>query len=30
MKVGVIDYGMGNIFSVTNTLNFLGVENELC
>ena len=30
MKVGIIDYGMGNIFSVKNTLEYLGFENEFC
>ena len=28
--IAVIDYGAGNIFSVKNALNFLGLEGELC
>ncbi|TCK98262.1 glutamine amidotransferase [Natranaerovirga hydrolytica] len=27
MKVGIIDYGMGNLHSVTNALNFIGVDS---
>jgi glutamine amidotransferase len=26
MKIAIVDYGMGNIKSITSTLNFLGVE----
>ena len=26
MKISIVDYGMGNIKSITSTLNFLGVE----
>ena len=29
MKIGIIDYGMGNIASVQNALSFLGVESEI-
>ena len=28
-KVGIIDYGMGNLKSIQNALDYLGVENEL-
>lgn len=28
--IAVIDYGAGNIFSVKNALNFLGLEGKLC
>ena len=27
--IGVIDYGAGNLFSVTNALGFLGLEYEV-
>jgi glutamine amidotransferase len=27
MKIGIIDYGMGNLQSVSNALDFLGAEN---
>ncbi len=27
--IAVIDYGAGNIFSVKNALDFLGMENRL-
>jgi glutamine amidotransferase len=27
--IGVLDYGMGNLSSVTNALNYLGVENKI-
>lgn len=27
--IGIIDYGAGNLFSVKNALNFLGVESEI-
>lgn len=27
--IGVLDYGMGNLSSVTNALNFLGIENRI-
>jgi imidazole glycerol-phosphate synthase subunit HisH len=30
MKVGIVNYGMGNVFSVENTLTYLGVDNILC
>ena len=29
MKVGIIDYGMGNLTSVSNALNFIGKEADL-
>ena len=29
MKVSIIDYGMGNIKSVSNALDFLGVEPQV-
>jgi glutamine amidotransferase len=29
MKIAIVDYGMGNIKSITSTLNFLGVEKVL-
>ena len=29
MKIAIVDYGMGNIKSITSTLNFLGVEEVL-
>jgi imidazole glycerol-phosphate synthase subunit HisH len=29
MKVGIINYGMGNLASVQNALNFLNVESEI-
>lgn len=28
--IAVIDYGAGNIFSVKNALNYLGLDGELC
>tara|TARA_B100001093_G_C26810165_1_gene1007226 strand:+ start:1040 stop:1654 length:615 start_codon:yes stop_codon:yes gene_type:complete len=28
--IGIIDYGMGNLFSVKNSLNFLGEDSILC
>ena len=28
--IGIIDYGMGNIMSVQNALNYLGEDNVLC
>ena len=27
--ITIIDYGAGNLFSVQNALNFLGVENNI-
>ena len=27
--IAIVDYGAGNIFSVKNALDFLGVENKL-
>ena len=27
--IAIIDYGAGNIFSVRNALNYLGIENQL-
>lgn len=27
--IGIIDYGAGNLFSVSNALDFLGVENKI-
>lgn len=27
--IGVLDYGMGNLSSVTNALNYLGIENRI-
>lgn len=27
--IGIIDYGMGNLASVQNALNHLGVENRI-
>jgi glutamine amidotransferase len=27
--IGVLDYGMGNLSSVTNVLDYLGIENEV-
>lgn len=27
--IGILDYGMGNLSSVTNALNYLGVENTI-
>ena len=27
--IAIIDYGAGNIFSVKNALDYLGVENKL-
>lgn len=29
MKIAIVDYGMGNIKSITSTLNFLGVEDVI-
>lgn len=29
MRIAIVDYGMGNIKSITSTLNFLGVEEVL-
>lgn len=29
MKIAIVDYGMGNIKSITSTLNFLGIEEVL-
>lgn len=28
--IAIIDYGMGNLKSVRNALNFLGLENKIC
>ena len=28
MKVGIINYGMGNLFSVKSALNFLKYDND--
>lgn len=30
MKVSIIDYGAGNISSIQNALNFLGIKSEVC
>ena len=30
MNIGIVDYGMGNVFSVKNTLSNLGIECVLC
>lgn len=27
--IAIVDYGAGNIFSVKNALDFLGIENKL-
>ena len=27
--IGIIDYGMGNLHSVRNALEFLGIENQI-
>ncbi len=27
--IAIIDYGAGNLFSVQNALNYLGVENKI-
>lgn len=27
--IGIVDYGAGNLMSVSNTLNFLGTENQI-
>ena len=27
--IAIIDYGAGNLFSVQNALNFLGIENKV-
>ncbi len=29
MKIAIVDYGMGNVKSITSTLNFLGIEEVL-
>ena len=29
MRIAIVDYGMGNIKSITSTLNFLGVEDVM-
>ena len=29
MKLAIVDYGMGNIKSITSTLNFLGIDDIL-
>ncbi|NLJ16173.1 MAG: imidazole glycerol phosphate synthase subunit HisH [Clostridiales bacterium] len=29
MKIGIIDYGAGNLFSVKNALSFIGVESAI-
>ena len=29
MKIAIVDYGMGNIKSITSTLNFLGINEVL-
>ena len=30
MTVGIVDYGMGNVFSVKNTMDYLGSNCEIC
>ena len=27
--IGIVDYGAGNLMSVSNSLNFLGLENKI-
>jgi len=29
MKIGIVDYGMGNICSISSTLNYIGI-NDVC
>ena len=29
MKIGIIDYGMGNIKSLTNSLNYISIKSTL-
>ena len=29
MKIGIVDYGMGNICSISSTLNYIGI-NDIC